>query len=364
LNEPPQLVLVTSTRWPYLRDIIDLMFLQSGLGYRFRYSRDYVQPSLFENPKAMVGRTGYVVHVHTSENLSGPHGKAPRDSIHEFLPVREVTIRDVKPFGDFIWMYFEVGDWVYFTKQKTIPNEHHQAVFDSIPPESRNSLFLTLYEAPGLKLDTIPDRLSVKSEDVTANWIRIVDNMARFPDHKSRKPTYLKLISVRAKDCTNPVFPVPLSESESGYELRSDKDYRMEIFQYNDEIFAHGVPPKPFPLKLVIDKERIVPLVDEATIVGKYDFLTMHFRPSSTLRSYGTTMGVEVETESEMRLTVKIHARVLRGLGQLVASIAVAGGIGLASLASGSFTNASYAIAAVASLLGFVGFYYGGRIRD
>jgi len=364
LNEPPKLVLVTSTRWPYLRDIIDLMFLQSGLGYRFRYSRTYVQPALSENPKAMVGRTGYIVHVQTSENRPGPDGKARPDSIHEFLPVREATIRDVKPFGDFIWIYFEVGDWVSFVQQKRIPNEHHQAVFDSTPPESRSSLSLTLYEASGLKLDTIPDRPSARSEDVTANWIRIVDNMARFPDHKSKKPTYLKLICVRAKDCANPVLPVSLTESESGYELRSDKDYRIEIFQYNDEIFEHGVPPKPFPLKLVIDKERIVPLMDEATILGKYDFLTMHFRPSSTLRSYGTTMGIEVETQSEMRLTVKIHARVLRGLGQLVASIAVAGGIGLASLASGSFTSASYAIAAVASVLGFVGFYYGGRIRD
>ena len=356
-DAPSHLVLVTSTRVPYLRDIIDLMFLQSGSGYRFRYSRKYVQPKLFQDPRMLVGRRGYVVHANTSQSVQGP------DTIHEFLPVREVTIRDVKLFGEFIWVYFQVGNWIVFSEQNEVPNEYHQVVLNSTPLQSQKLLSLTLYEASGLNLSTIADDPSVSPEQVTENWIRIANHMARFPDHKSRKPTYLKLIAVRTKDCANPVLPKAFSETESGYEFRSDKDYRMEIFQYNE----YGVPAEPFSLKLEVDRDRIIPLADEATILGRYDFLTLHFRPSATLRSYGTILGVQVDTKNDMKLSVRLHARILRGLGQIVGSIAVAGSIGLASLApglaSGTTTNISYFIAGMTALVGFIGFYYWGRTK-
>jgi hypothetical protein len=198
-------------------------------------------------------------------------------------------------------------------------------------------------------------------EIVTANWVRIVNQMARFPDHKANLPSYLKLISVRRKDCGNPIFPRTFSNSENGYELSSEKDYRLEIFQYNE----YGPPAKPFSLKLEVDKDRITPVVDEEIIVGQYDFLALYVRPTATLRSYGTSLSLEVKVDSDMRLRVRIPARILRGLGQIVGSVAVAGSFALATLGqglvSGTVTTNSIALAAIAALFGFLGFYYWGK---
>jgi len=359
LSNTLKLVLITSTRWPYLRDIVDLMFLQSGLGYRFRYPRANVQPQLLQDPRKLIGRKGYLVHAQTSQNETGP------DTIHEFLPVREATVKDAKLFGKFLWIYFEVGDWISFSRDKpTGKNEHHVTVYDAAPSESRDSLRLTLYEAPGLTLATIPDDQFGRLEEVMQNWIRIVDEMAKFPNHSGKKPAYLKMISIRAKECESPLLPVALSGYESGYEVKSDTDYLTETFQYN----PHGVPLKPFPFRLIVDERRIVPLVNEVTVLGKYDFFTMYFRPSATLRTYGTFMKFQIDAETDMRLSVGMHVRVLRGFGQLLGAIAVAAGIALASLGreigQGTITYSSALFSLVAALIGFVGLYYSGRPRD
>ena len=216
MNNAPHLILVTSTRWPYLRDIVDLMFLQSGLGYRFRYRSKYVLPEFVESPEKIVDRKGYIVHAHTRRNPS-----PEPDTILEFLPIREATIKEVKKFGEFIWLYFEVGDWVSYLKDDVQGlNEHHASVSNSTPAESRDSLRLTLYDASGLNLNTIADDPSGKSVEVTQNWIRIAKQMAKFEPHKSRKPTYLKLASIKAPNCRNPVVPRTFSKTERGYEFR------------------------------------------------------------------------------------------------------------------------------------------------
>ena len=357
LNDAPNLILITSTRWPYLRDIVDIMFLQSGLGYRFRYRCNYVSPEFIENPEKLVNRKGYIVHAHTRQNPS-----PEPDTIFEFLPIREATIKEVKQFGEFIWLYFEVGDWVSYLKDDVQSlNEHHASIFNSTPERCRNSLCMTLYEAPGLSLDTITDYPPGQLAEVTANWIRIAKQMARFEPHKNVKPTYFKLISIKAANCENPTMPKTFSETERGYEFKSDTDYRIEIFQY----YPHGVPSKPFPLRLVVDEKRVVSLVGEAKVLGMYDLLVMSFRPSPTLRSYGTLLKFEANSESEVKLSITLYAKVKRGWRQLAAALAVAAGIGLASSVStlGQGTLGlvvALALGFSATVLGFIGFYWSG----
>jgi len=138
-----------------------------------------------------------------------------------------------------------------------------------------------------------------------------------------------------------------------------DTEYQIEIFQYN----SYGVPSKPFPVKLMVDEDRIVPLVGEATVLGEYDILAMSFRPSPTLRSYGTLLKFETFSESEMKLSIALYARVLRGWRQLMGALAVAAGIGLASLPSilpqGTITGGwGWVLVSVTALLGFIGFLW------
>jgi hypothetical protein len=335
------------------------MFLQSGLGYRFRYSRTNVEPDLFLNPERLIGRKGYLIHAHTSENPKPP------DTIHEFLPIREATVRDARAFGEFLWIYFEVGGWICYSRNEVADqNEHHLEVQDATPSDSRSFLKFTLYESAGLNLRTIADDPSGKSEEVMQNWIRIVKEMAKFPDHAQRKPSYLKMISIKAKECENLLLPVMLSDSERGYKIRSDTDYRIETFQYN----PHGVPSKPFPFRLVVDEKRIIPLIGEATILGRYDFFTLYFRPSATLRSYGTILGFQVDTETDMKLSVRIHAKILRGFGQLLGAIAVAISIGFASLIKeiiqGTITGWSVLYGVGFAVLSFIGLFYSSRSRE
>jgi len=140
-----------------------------------------------------------------------------------------------------------------------------------------------------------------------------------------------------------------------------DTEYQIEIFQYN----SYGVPSKPFPVKLMVDEDRIVPLVGEATVLGEYDILAMSFRPSPTLRSYGTLLKFETFSESEMKLSVTLYAKVKRGWRQLAAALAVAAGIGLASSVStlGQGTLGlvvALALGFSATVLGFIGFYWSG----
>jgi hypothetical protein len=354
-NDPP-LVLVTSTRWPYLRDILDIMFLPSGMSYRFRYSPEYVSQAILENPLKLRNRKGYVIHANTT--------KRPEkfDEVHELLPIREITIRHVKQYGEFIWIHFELGNWVLYSDGEARPNEHHLSVRNATPEESRDLLRLTLYEAPGLTMRTLADDCSGVSEEVIRNWMRIVKGMKEFQGHREYRPDYLKLACIRDAKCENSVTPTLISEFESGYAFRSGNDYRVEIVQFN----LFGPPDEPYPLRLSVDHKRVVPLVTEATILGRYDSLTTSFRPTATLSSYRTTLRIEACSGSKMRLNVALHAKILTSWKRLASAAWVAIGIGVSaivpSLSPGSTVNYAL-IGGLLAVAGFISLIWSGE-RD
>jgi len=332
--------------------MLDLMFLQSGLGYRFRYKREYVFPSL-QDPNKLIDRKGYIVHAHTKKNEL-----KEKDDILEFLPIREVTIREVKDLGAFVWIYFELGDWITFSRDDQTPNEHHTLLRSSTPAQSQDMLTLTLYESQNLVLDTTKDDPSGQRVEVIQNWVRIIKQMARFQPHKEKKPTYLKLMSVQAANCENAIEPVTFSKTERGYELRSDTDHKIQVFQYNPT----GVPKEPFPLTLFVDEERIVPLVKDSTIWGEYDLLLMSLRPSATLRDYRTLLRFEPKLGEDMKLTVTIPVKVLKGFRLLVGPLSVAAAIALGSL-MGVTKDASIQVALIliAFSVALIGTYWGSK---
>jgi hypothetical protein len=331
------------------------MFLQSGLGYRFRYSRGYIQHDL-DYQKSLINRHGYIVHADTRE-------KSPYDTIVEFLPIREVTIKEVRDLGAFVWIYFELGDWIFFSEDNQEPNEYHPVIFDHTPVQSRDALTLTLYESSNLRLKTIDDDPSGKRVDVIQNWGRIVKHMARFEAHKERKATYLKLLSLKMTECENHATPKALSsDTERGYELKSDADYRIEVFQYSPHELPEA-PDAPFPLTLVVDEKRIVPLVKESTIWGKYDLLLMSLRPKATMRDYRTLLRFEPKQEDkDMKLTVTIPVRILKGWRRLLGALSVAGAttlVALANLIPEESFGARAMLACTAFVLAFLGLFYG-----
>ncbi len=350
------LVLITSTRWPYLRDILDIMFLPSHLTYRFRYSPSYVPPQIFTNPASLTKRKGYIVHANTRQR---PHLK---DALLEFLPIREVTIRDAKQFGQFLWIHFELGNWViYKAPSSSQPNEYDKTLRGVTPKGSRNIVTLTLYEAPSLKLETLPDDPSGRSEQVASNWMQIVKRMKEFEGHKNYEPTYLKLLALKNITCENAVVPGLISGLDSGYKLQSGNDYRLEVLEYN----PYRVPDEPFPLKLKFDENRIVPLVNEATILGGYDFLITSFRPTATLSPYRTILHVQVESANKMKVAVSLHAKILRSSSRMISAVCVAVGIGLStvapSIAEGHLTIDYALVGTLVAVAGFISLLWSGE---
>jgi hypothetical protein len=332
------------------------MFLPSHLTYRFRYSPFYVPSEFFADPTGLTNRKGYIVHANTRKR---PHLK---DVLMEFLPIREVTIRTAKQFGEFLWLQFELGDWViYKDPSDRRPNEHHKMLRDVTPKRSRNIVTLTLYEAPTLKLETLSDDPSGASERVASNWMRIVNRMEAFEGHKKYKPTYLKLVALRNTTCESAVIPGLISGLDSGYNLRSGNDYRLEVLEYS----PYRVPDKPFPMKLKVDENRIVPLVDEATIFGGYDFLLTTFRPVATLSPYRTILHVQVESTNKMKVTVDLHAKILRSWRRVISAIFVAVGIGLStvapSIAEGHLTVDFALVGTLVAVAGFISLLWSGE---
>jgi len=386
-NAKAPLILITSTVWPYLRDIVDVMFLQQGLEYRFRYTNHYIHPDILKREE-LTGRNGFIVHIDAAERpheeYETEHENADKyDEIREFLPIREVTIREVQSLGDFIWVRFEVGAWVKFSEDReTQVNELHEAVEKSTPKESRSVLRFTMYEAPGLYLPTTSNS-SEWSHEVISNWIRIVKRMKEFQAHKARTPTYMKLTSVKSLASNQFLTPKLLEGGGRGYEFKSDKDHQLEIFQYTPHYRPDALIPKPFNLNLVIDEKRIIPLVGHANVIGKYDSLRLSFRPSPTIRDYGTVISFEqetgidtdrlvngksgatsnVETSQRMDLSVELYAKVLRGWRQLVAAFGIAAGIVLASTVSIGPALWLAITIPLAVLFGVLGVYYGG-VKD
>lgn len=239
-----------------------------------------------------------------------------------------------------------------------------------------------MYEGSGLVLPTTGGA-SEWTPEVISNWIRIVRRMKEFPAHKTRTPTYMKLTSVKVLASDQRLTPKLLEGQDRGYEFRSDKDHQLEIFQYTPHYSPHALAPKPFNLNLVVDEGRITPLVGHAPVIGRYDSLRLSFRPSPTLRDYGTVLAFEVEARKEadpltkentgadqdeatnqgMELSVELYAKVLRGWRQLIGAIGISVGIALASAVSIIPTPWLAVAIPLAGLFGFLGVYYGG-IKD
>jgi hypothetical protein len=262
--------LLTSTQEPYLRDALDLMFYPSGVEYRFRYDKKWLSPELKssdgrisnENVKKLVGMKALLIFILTEK-------KNDQYLIHEFLPIREATIHDAKPLGEFLWLGFILGDWVVYHQESLEGevNEHNEALKSHIPKNSREVVKQLVIFAEKPDVETIPEEFTGGSEDVLNNWTIIAGHMSRFSRVLKQKLIFTKLVSLREIDNNAPICAKLIDSNQRGFELKAGRSYSMDIAEYC------GQKVEPFEIKIKTQEDKIAPIIDRVEVRGKYDRL-------------------------------------------------------------------------------------------
>ena len=270
------LVMLTSTRDPYINDILDLLFLPSGSVYRFRYRQKWL-PEHFRNPEIVDEINDIeclLVHIDVGPQTNGNY------PLREFIPVRKSKILEVKYLEEILWISFELGDWIKYEKNnENGVNEHHDAIKKITPNGSKEKVGDILYIVEQLDLKYISDTYDDDNSHMIQNWFRIVDHIKKLLDHKRLKSIFLKLISIKNLNSGDILKPIRINKVVlnkkiiSEYEYKSDSEYLIELLQYypNSDI-------TPFLYKLNLDDKKFIGLKVNEKIQGRYDVLRFIFK--------------------------------------------------------------------------------------
>jgi hypothetical protein len=313
------LFLLSSTNDPYIRDVLDLLFLPSGIEYRFRYHRQWVPDEFQKKEKLMSfsGAEGFVVHIDTKKHHEDlHHGEPDTYEIREFIPIRKVRIREAKFFGAFVWVSFTLGDWVHFREEARtdVPNEHHETFRRASPPESQSQVTKIFYEVEHFKVETIPDDFSGESAEMISNWFRIVSHVSKLEAHKDKQSIFMKLWRI-AESGTAYVEPAELPGGFTGYFLNSGKHYFVDVMQF----FPYRSLETPFQFTVRTDSKVVRELKPADTVQGKYDLLRMIIQCEHIDRDENSFMHFLAPDQDEhMMISNLIHIRVRRSLTRLL----------------------------------------------
>lgn len=269
-----------------MHDITSLLYLPTGLRFRFRYRKKYVPKDFLNGKKqrALQKQPGLIILRNVKTN--------------EFIPIRRVVIDKVENLGDFLLFRFEVGSLVLYDKEKLPKSEdqknQYQDVMMSFIPKKYRSMFLS--GSRDIKLvfrvsNEINHQIEFDiEEDPQASvvmWSNIVENLGRLKAYS--KTCFLKITDVINSEDNSKVQPGKIGENQRGYQLKAGKTYFVEILQY----FPYGIDESekltPFVVKLVTDKDVLAPIKETNPIVGKYDKLRLIFhcmRPKTSITSF------------------------------------------------------------------------------
>lgn len=256
------------------------------------------------DPKKLAGlqkAEAFVAHIDTVRH-DGVY------EIKEFVPIRKVEIRQAKWLGEFLWVSFVLGDWVYYREEAkpNVPNEHHETFKRASPPECQDQVAKTLYEVERFEIGTSPDE-SGESSDTIVNWFRIVSHVSKLDAHKSKRSVFLKLCGIVEGE-EKFVQPTKLKPAFIGYLLDAGKYYVVQVLQF----FPYTTMSVPFRYLIQTDSRVIRELKNEDIVQGKYDLLRMIVQCESANRDENSFLRFLPPDESQHIMastTIQIRVR-------------------------------------------------------
>jgi len=328
------LYMFTSTAQPYIKDTLDLLALPVGVSYRFRYDVKWLPVDLFENEnkiklKSLKDQKSILVHVRT---LPKPklHGKISYEII-EFIPMREAKILEASMVGDFVWVYFLLGDWIdYSLLSKESQQLYHNKIKDVMSNPLKTELVYTALLSKKPDLQTIQEDLSADyhNSKVVSNWSTLINFIGSKSEHKNS--IFIKLLSIEDIRNNNKLKPVKLSGSIYGFSLESEKTYQIRILQR-----SLNSPSPSFNLKIITNSDDILPIKDTDIVQGKYDIFRFIISPTPLLKSRYTFLLIQPEDDYPkeykiahcfFNIKINIQKKYLAGLlGGLTAALALSG---------------------------------------
>ncbi len=305
-----QLLLHTSTGWPYLKDILDILFLPTNYEYRFRYNIRWMCEDLKAVAKLtpLIGSEGVIVHTDIRKI-----GHDLYEILH-FVPIRKVIITDIKHLDEFVWISMKLGDWVKFTEN------NHNKIRQATPPRYQNYIKSTCYLVDDINFDYIDDT----DQESISNWYKMVKLIQTFSAHKSRKSIFLKMLKFVKMGCNNKVLIKPVNgankndNTERFFTLSSGTDYKMEILQHYpfdniDELKIH----------FNTHSDKIVAFPPYASIHGKYDVLKFLFHTRGDPNTTYTYLNLELDSSDHLISKIPINLKIQGSYAGYILIIAV-----------------------------------------
>jgi len=364
INTDLPILLLSSTQDPYFRDIFDIMFYPSGIHYRFRYQTKWVSDE-FKDMSGQLddskinflnGRDAIIVLISTQKNDTF--------KLHEFLPVREAVITNARIVGDFLWIDFELGNWVTYVESASFsaPNEHHETIKGLMPEDSKTVVTRLLLQTKPFSLATVSDNAGLNDMDTLNNWTKITTHISNFHLNRadSKKiPVFLKFMKM-VDTTKNKNMKVVDVGDQKGFEITSDHSYNLDIVEYTNQNV------QPFDLELKTDEKLISQTAGISEIRGKYDLLHFNFLCASLSKSVITTFSFESSSKDytigKLFFWAKVKTKrwnyVIGPLLVLTISALFAGDEFVNFLTGQPFNGGTLVIGLVGSILSLVGTQY------
>jgi len=312
--------LLTSTAFPYIRDALDLLFLPSGVHYRFRYRRAWVPQEFLtkEGAKKLNGTNAIIVHIHTKKESEEAY------KIHEFIPLREAKIDEVKMLGEFLWIRFVLGNWVHYhdaTKAGKL-NEYHEPTKKRVPKDYREYVSKIIFFVDNFDVETVPDDPTGENESIIKNWTQIATHIGNLEPHKDS--IFTKILFIQDMNTKESISPTSFDGHITGYQLRGGRVYSIDIAQY----YPGKEKITPFNLNLITSGD-VTPIKGEAEVKGKYDILNFILDCRSTEKTLNTFMAFRVMQRTEYMISEPFFNLRIKGAWRTVALSLVLFGIGV-----------------------------------
>jgi hypothetical protein len=208
----------------------------------------------------MINAEGMIVHTDISELEDGSY------LINKYVPVRRVTITEIKDLDRFVWVSMKLGDWVCYD------DCNHEKILKSTPSKYRTFIKSTFYSVNNLSFDFIGDC----EEKSIANWYNLVKEIQKFKGHIENKSIFLKMIDFKQMSCNNEVnigFKTINKSQECFFELIDGQDYKIELLQHYP--YEHSITD--LKMHFDTDDEKIVAFPPYAEVHGKYDVIKFLF---------------------------------------------------------------------------------------
>jgi hypothetical protein len=319
-KENKVVLLSTSTTFPYIKDTLDLLFLPSGIQYRFRYRKELVSAEFLtkDGARDLIGRKAIIVHIHTEKNRDEAY------KILEFIPLREAKIDNVRVLGEFLWIQFILGDWIHYHNVPELGklNEHHDSFKERIPKDSREYVNKIMLFVDEFAIDKIPDDPTGEKEEVIRNWTQMARHIGNLEPHQNS--IFTKVLCIKDINTRESISPSLLGEHITGYQLRAGRVYSIEVAQYHPK----ETEMTPFNLNL-ITSTVITPIKGEAEIKGKYDILQFIIDCKSSEKNTNTFMAFRVSQRTQYMVSEPFFDLRIKGGRGKTASALIVFGIGV-----------------------------------